>query len=104
MRKQRAFAGLTEKEIEQIADWLRSGGPDNTYDAIRERIAKPRPEGFALTISNKPLQLLWEKTNRVERINNRIASGQRLSLAEFDAIQAGEKADVAEEIHDAIMD
>ena len=42
MRKQRAFASLTEQEISQVAEWVKGG----KYDDAIERIAKPRPEGF----------------------------------------------------------
>ena len=100
MTKQRSFASLTEEEINQVAEWLQHG----TYDEVRDRIAKPRPEGFGIKVSRTPLQRLWAKTARVERINGRIASGQRLTLNEFDAINAGEKTDLAEEIHQAILE
>src|ERR1700752_3285329 len=100
MRKQRAFASLTEQEINQVAEWVKGG----KYDDVIERLAKPRPEGFGIKVSRSPLQRLWAKTARVERINARIASGQRLSLSEFDAINAAEKADLAEDIHQAILE
>jgi hypothetical protein len=57
-RKQPAFTGLTQNEIDQIARWLHC----STYDAVRERIARPRPEGFGLVISKGPLQRLFEKS------------------------------------------
>jgi len=57
-RKQPAFAGLTETEINQIALWLHC----NSYDVVREHIAKPRPEGFGLVVSNGPLQRLYAKS------------------------------------------
>ena len=57
-RKQPAFAGLTEIEIDQIARWLHS----NTYDVVRDHIAKPRPEGFGLIVSNSALQRLFAKS------------------------------------------
>ena len=100
MRKQRAFATLTEQEINQVAEWVKGG----KYDDVIERVAKPRPEGFGIKVSRSPLQRLWAKTARLERINARIASGQRLTLSEFDAITAGEIADLAEEIHQAILE
>jgi len=100
MRKQRAFATLTEEEIDQIAGWLRH---DN-YDHVRERIALPRPEGFGLTISNKPLQILFGRKNTVEKINRKLETGQKLTLAEFESIAAGEKADLPEKIHNAILE
>ena len=46
MTKQRSFASLTEEEINQVAEWLQHG----TYDEVRDRIAKPRPEGFGLNL------------------------------------------------------
>lgn len=57
-RKQPAFAGLTEIEIDQIARWLHH----HPYDVVREHIAKPRPEGFGLNISTGPLQRLYAKS------------------------------------------
>ena len=56
-RKQPAFAGLNQNELDQIVRWLHC----STYEAVRERIAKPRPEGFGLYLSRGPLQLLYEK-------------------------------------------
>src|ERR1041384_1942806 len=101
MRKQRAFAGLKEAEIEQIANWLRLG----KYHDVRERIAKPRPDGFGLQLNSiRPLETLRAKTNTIEKTNARISTGQKLTVAEFDSISAGEKTDVAEEVHDAIME
>ena len=54
-RKQRAFAGLSPAEIDQITQWLLK----DQYEVVRERIARPRPEGFGLIISTKPLQRLF---------------------------------------------
>jgi hypothetical protein len=99
MKKQRAFATLTEAEIDQIADWLRT----RTYDQVLDLIAQPRPEGFALKISRKPLQLLHAKLYRLDKINTRIETAQKLTLADLDAINAGEKTDLAEEAHHAIL-
>jgi hypothetical protein len=56
-RKQPAFAGLNQNELDQIVGWLHG----STYEAVRERIAKPRPEGFGLNVSSGPLQRLYEK-------------------------------------------
>src|SRR5262245_17196493 len=101
MRKQRAFAGLSDQEIEQIGTWLDLA----TYEQVRERVAKPRPEGFDLkTRSTRPFETLYVNKNRLNQINRKIETGQKLTLAEFNAISAGEKPDVPEEIHDAIMD
>jgi hypothetical protein len=82
MRKQRAFATLTEADIDQIAEWLRH----DTYDKVRERIAKPRPDGFALQLkSTRPLETLWQKKNTVDKINAKLETGQKLTLAEFES-------------------
>jgi hypothetical protein len=100
-RKQRAFASLTDAEIEQIANWLRL----ETYEHVRERIAKPRPEGFGLELnSTRPLETLWQKKNTVDKINNKLATGEKLTVTEFDAINSAEKTDVPEKIHDAILE
>src|SRR4051812_6422970 len=101
MRKQRAFATLTEAEIDQIAEWLRH----DTYDQVRDRLAKPRPEGFALQLkSTRPLETLWQKNNTVDKINAKLATGQKLTLSEFESISAGQKTDLPEEIHNAILE
>ena len=74
MRKQRnqpAFAGLTQNEIDQIARWLHC----YTYDAVRERIARPRPEGFGLIVTNGPLQRLFEKSSARMLENHLYAQG-----------------------------
>jgi hypothetical protein len=56
-RKQPALTGLNQDELDQIVRWLHG----SSYDAVLERIAKPRPEGFGLNISRGPLQRLYEK-------------------------------------------
>jgi hypothetical protein len=99
MTKQRAFATLTHDEINQIADWLRT----HTYDQVIDLVAKPRPEGFGLKISRKPLQLLHAKLHRLDKINAHITTGEKLTLSNLDAINAGEQTDLAEETHDAIL-
>ena len=101
MRKQRAFKDLTDAEVEQIAEWLQHG----KYDDVRERVAKPRDQGgFGLIISNKPLQLLWAKKNIVRKINDKLESGERLTIAQLEAINAAEKPDLSEKVHDAILE
>jgi hypothetical protein len=91
MRKQRAFATLTEQEIDQIAEWLRH----DTYEKVRDRIAKPRPEGFALQLKSKrPLETLWQKKHTVDKINAKLGTGEKLTLAEFEAIWGGGGAGV----------
>ncbi len=83
MRKQRAFATLTQQEIDQIVDWLRR----DTYDVVRDRIAMPRPEGFALQLkSTHPLETLWQRKNTVDKINAKLETGQKLTLSEFESI------------------
>jgi phage FluMu gp28-like protein len=59
MRKQRAFAGLTEAEIKQIARWLQHG----KYQDVRVRIAKPRPEGFGLELNSTRRQAFTSKVD-----------------------------------------
>jgi hypothetical protein len=74
MRKQRrqpAFAGLNQNEIDQIVRWLHG----STYDAVRERIARPRPEGFGLDISCGPLQRLYDKATAQMLAQNLCAKG-----------------------------
>jgi len=101
MRKQRAFASLTEDEINQIAEWLQQ----DTYDRVRERVAKPRPEGFGLQVkSRRPFETLFANKNRIDKINRKLETGQKLTLAEFESIAAGEKADLPEQIHNAILE
>jgi hypothetical protein len=99
MRKQRAFATLTEGEIQLVAQWVRAG----KYDDVIVRVAKPRPEGFGIKISRKPLQLLHAKSYRLDKINARITTGEKLTFADLDAIHAGEKIEFTEEAHAAIL-
>jgi hypothetical protein len=100
MKKQRAFATLTEAEIGQIADWLRR----ETYETVLDRVRKPREDGgFALNISRSPLERLHARVSRLDKINLRIETAQKLTLADLDAINAGEKTDLAEEAHHAIL-
>ena len=101
MTKQRSFASLTEEEINQVAEWLQHG----TYDEVRDRIAKPRPEGFGLNLKSKrPLETLWQNKNTVDRINRKLAQGEKLTVSEFNAINSGERADLPEKIQDVIME
>ena len=101
MTKQRSFASLTEEEINQVAEWLQHG----TYDEVRDRIAKPRPEGFGLNLKSKrPLETLWQNKNTVDRINRKLAQGEKLTVSEFNAINSGERADLPEKIQGGIME
>jgi hypothetical protein len=53
--------------------------------------AKPRPEGFALQLkSTRPLETLWQKKDTVDKINAKIQTGQKLTLAEFEFMAAGD--------------
>ncbi|HEX7862450.1 MAG TPA: hypothetical protein VF773_19080, partial [Verrucomicrobiae bacterium] len=75
-RIQRSFKGLTAQEIDQIAEWLRH----DTYDVVLARIRRPRAEGgFGLDISRSPLARLHGKTNIVQKINERLATGEQLT-------------------------
>ena len=86
MRKQRAFRTLTDGEVDQIAEWLRR----EDYDVVLERVRKPRPEGFGLNISRSPLERLYAKTNVVQKINEQLESGEKLTVSRLDAITSGE--------------
>ena len=99
MRKQRAFASLSEAEINQVAEWVRA----QKYDDVIARVAQPRPDGFGLKVSRKPLQLLFAKVSRLEKINAHLTTGKKLSLTDLDQIEAGEKSDLSQEAHDAIL-
>ena len=79
MRKQRAFATLTEAELEQVGTWLRS----EKYEHVRERVNKPRPDGFGLNISIKPLQRLHERVAFLDLVNSRLPDDKKLTLAQF---------------------
>src|SRR5687768_4780020 len=98
-RIQRAFNSLTAAEIDQIAEWLRN----DTYDVVLARVRRPRAEGgYGLDISRSPLARLHGKTNIVRKINERLATGEQLTVSALDAINAAE-APAAEDVHDAIM-
>ena len=86
MRKQRAFASLTEEEIDQIAEWLRT----DTYEFVLERIRQPRPHGYALNISRKPLESLYAKKALLDLINTKVSEDKKLTLAQFESITMGE--------------
>src|SRR5688572_2813212 len=89
MRKpqsQPSLAGLTEAEREQLADWLRR----EEYDVVRDRANQPRPEGFGLDISVKPLRTLWAKVALLDLINSRLPEDKKLTLAEFESLAQGD--------------
>jgi hypothetical protein len=105
LRFQPTFASLTEAELEQLAHDVQR----ETYDAVRERVCKPRSEG-GLDLhftSNSPLVRLHNKKNRLDLINAQITSGQKLTLAQLDTITTGEhrapSGQSGSDIHDAIM-
>ncbi len=75
-RKQRAFAGLNPAEIDQITQWLLS----DTYKAVQERIARPRPEGFGLIISTKPLRRLFDEWGTLALQRQAHANAQHLDV------------------------
>ena len=99
-RIQRSFAALTEAEINQVAVWLDA----ETYEQVLVRVRKPRSEGgFGLDLSRSPLERLYAKKKEIDKINQRIASGQKLTLAEYDNITEGEKVPNTR-VHNAIME
>ena len=109
MRKpqsQPSLAGLTEAEREQLADWVRR----EEYEVVRERVNKPRPEGFGLKISVKPLQTLYAKVALLDLINSRLPADKKLTLAVFETFAQRDilllaNADPSKiaEIHDTIL-
>lgn len=99
MRKQRAFRTLTDAEIDQIAEWLRQ----EHYAVVLERVQKPRPEGFGLSISRSPLERLYAKTNVVAKINEHLTRGEKLTVSRLEAITSGE-ATATEGVHEAILE
>src|SRR6478736_7831903 len=89
MRKpqsQPALAALTEADREQLADWLRR----HSYDLVLERVNNPRPEGFGLNISIKPLQTFYAKVALLDLINSKLSDDKKLKLAQFESLAAGE--------------
>ena len=67
MTKQRSFASLTEEEINQVAEWLQHG----TCDEVRDRIAKPLPEGFGLNLKSFAMISPSQQEPRLAGLNNR---------------------------------
>jgi hypothetical protein len=114
MRKttiQPSFATLTEAELEQLAGWLRR----ESYNLVHERVCRPRPEGFGLKISVRPLQTLWDKIQHLDRINARLPDGQKLTLAQYHLVRSHDYSAYADshtpidhpklaDIHQAILD
>lgn len=98
-RKQRAFAPLSEQEYEQVGEWVLR----DTYEAVRQRVNAPRPEGFGLNISIRPLQTLHEKKTRLQRLCQHLQAGQKITIDQFDALCQGDATDLPDEIHDAIL-
>src|SRR5688500_2744263 len=104
LRFQPTFASLTEAELEQLAADVQR----ETYDAVRERICKPRSEG-GLDLhftSNSPLVRLHDKKNNLDLINTRLSAQspdqRKLTLADLNAFISLEKR-APEEIHEAIL-
>ena len=86
-RFQPSFASLTEDELEQLACMTQR----ETFAIVMERARKPRAEGgFGLTFrSESPLERLLDKKNKLDLINARITSGQKLTLADLNTFTAG---------------
>ena len=92
-RFQPTFASLTEAELEQLAAAVQR----ETYDAVRERICKPRSQG-GLDLhftSNSPLVRLHDKKNKLDLINTRLSAQspeqRKLSLADLNTFISLEK-------------
>lgn len=99
MRKQCAFASLSSEELAQIAGWLRH----QTYQAVLDRVRQPRPDGFGLDISVRPLQTLYAKIQKLDLINERLKGKDQLTLDDFDALSLGEKDELPLNVQDAIL-
>ena len=82
--RQPSFATLTEAELDQVVAWLRC----ETYETVRQRVNTPRPEGFGLNISDKPLQTLHRKMGELDLINAKLPADKKLTLADLDSIRS----------------
>ncbi len=100
MRKQRAFASLTPSEMSNLFQMISR----ETYDAVLERCNKPRPEGFGLKISRRPLETLYHRVALFRALNDRMFKGPKLDYAEFEALTAADTPDSPQEVHDAIIE
>src|SRR3569623_647449 len=103
MRKsqsQPAFASLSSEELEQLAAWLRH----QTYHAVLDRGRQPRPEGFGIDISVRPLQTLYAKIQKLDRINEHLKEKQQLTLEDYNTLSLGERNDLEDEVHRAIFE
>jgi hypothetical protein len=106
-RIQPALASLTLAEREQLADWLRH----DHYAVVLERVKKPRPEGFNLSISDKPLRTFWLKIGLLDAINARLPADKKISLELFESLATRDiyflsslDSKKLEEAHQAILD
>ena len=100
IRPQPSLASLTTDEYHQLADMVCT----RTYEDVRQQINKPRSQGgFDLNISVKPLQVLHARVQRLNKINAKLATAEKLTLTAYDEIHAGEHR-APEEVHNAIMD
>src|SRR5687767_4595261 len=98
-RPQPSLASLTTDEYHQLAEMVCK----RTYEDVRQQVNKPRAEGgFDLNISIKPLQVLHARVQRLNKINEQLATGEKLTLTAYDEIHTGEKR-APGEVHDAIM-
>ena len=105
-QRQPSLASLTEADREQLADWLRR----EDYKPVLERVNKPRPEGFGLDISIKPLQTFYAKVALLDLINLRLSDDKKITLATFESLAQRDilllaSADPAKiaDTHDAIL-
>ena len=81
-QRQPKLASLSAADREQLADWLRH----QKYDDVLERVNKPRPEGFGLSISKSPLQTFHVKVGLLDAINARLPEDRKISLAFFETL------------------
>ena len=85
MRKpqiQPSLASLTLAEREQLADWLRR----EEYTDVLARVNQPRPQGFGLDISIKPLWTFYAKVALFDLINSRLPETKKISFATFETL------------------
>ncbi|HEX7862219.1 MAG TPA: hypothetical protein VF773_17925 [Verrucomicrobiae bacterium] len=88
LRPQPALAHLSDADREQISQWLMD--PSQTYDSVRERVAKPRAEGgFDTIASRSTLQRLRDRTVVLHQINSLLDDKQ--NLTELLAAQNGQE-------------
>src|SRR5688500_4339198 len=100
LRPQPALAHLSDADREQIAHWLVD--PSQTYDSVRERVAKPRAEGGFDTIASRSvLQRLRDRTVVLHQINSLLDDKQ--NLTELLAAQNGQEVPWSKGTHQLVQ-